>query len=230
VNDLHEHKSIHSCNECDQTFSKLFHLQIHRETKCGTIEKETRKTACPDCGKLIPSQKHSTHRFYCPNQKDKFPDEFVVCEVCGEDIKKTSMTGHKLTHDKSQQKIFKCDVCEFVCKVSITLQNHRAEVHNIGEKKVKPWTMHTCSECGKAIRNKNFFLQHMFLEHDIRLPGLEVFTCSYCPKVLCVKRVYLDHLASHTGEKVYACKQCDYTTNWSGNVVKHEKQVHKAKK
>jgi hypothetical protein len=126
--------------------------------------------------------------------------------------------------------LFACDKCEFICKTKNTLNKHLAVKHDGASVNRKKTVVYDCSECGKLSTSKLYHMQHTYVEHNIRLPGLKEFTCNYCNKVLYVEKTFKDHLAGHTREKKHVCKFCPYSTNISANLSKHEKLVHKVEK
>ena len=53
-----------------------------------------------------------------------------------------------------------------------------------------------------------------------------MFKCPHCLYRSDKKHLYLGHIRSHTGEKPFKCRYCDYRCAQSGNRLVHERLVH----
>ena len=52
------------------------------------------------------------------------------------------------------------------------------------------------------------------------------FKCEECSEAFKNKSSLDRHMMTHTGEKPFACPQCDYRSAEKGNMTKHVKRVH----
>ena len=53
------------------------------------------------------------------------------------------------------------------------------------------------------------------------------FVCDICGKGFGALKFLEQHYNGHTGAKLYKCRICSYTSKYDGNVLLHEKKVHK---
>merc|ERR1712168_1513734 len=52
------------------------------------------------------------------------------------------------------------------------------------------------------------------------------YACEFCGLSIPKKNKYLEHVMIHTGERQFACNQCNYTCIQKGNLRKHMMRQH----
>ena len=105
-----------------------------------------------------------------------------------------------------------------ICFISMESYHIKEKVH-VTEKNF------ICQHCSKAFKNSTCLHGHIkYMHTDIN--DMPHHICDYCQKKFKSKTGLRDHIRIHTGEKPFACDQCDYRTNLNGNLKKHKLNKH----
>lgn len=120
------------------------------------------------------------------------------------------------SHNRSQEKLYKCPACSKTFEHNTALQRH-ITCHT-GE---RPYD---CAECGKTFRQKGSLHIHM-RKHT----GEKPFSCLVCGKNFTQSGTLAAHLRIHTGEKPFSCSVCKKRYNERGTLVRHMR-VHTGEK
>ena len=105
---------------------------------------------------------------------------------------------HRVLH--SDERPFKCDICDKTFKLSQTLRLHHKNIHRTRtpiekNKRVK------CEDCGKDFSNVSVLNQHA-KKHSSE------FKCSICDLQCQNNRVLNTHMKIHFATDPYRCKVC----------------------
>lgn len=125
-----------------------------------------------------------------------------------------SKTSHTLLFDKVGSK-FCCKICPRKFDSRRQFSFHYQSYHK-GNR--------TCKVCGRTFPAVPNLRRHMRAVHL----KIREYQCDFndCGKAFSTKKILLNHINSHTGEKPYACDQCDFRTGDSSTISKHKKHKH----
>ena len=192
-NELSELKSL-SCNECGHNFSSApnleFHLRIHRIEKiqlCRSV----------GCGltftnrDLLVEHKLAVHGIQSQNNGSRYVKE--KCEQCELKFTRYDMKKHMLRHNG--EKNFTCAECGKKLKRLESLKLHMM-LHS-GEKN------NNCDQCGHSFFTIQSLQNHRNNKHN----SDNINMCAECGKECPNKYDLKWHMAKHTGEKSFACRE-----------------------
>ena len=218
------------CGECGSRFSTEDGLERHINYQHRGV-----KTQCDQCDKSF-SDKHKLKRHI--NMKHTgtlvFPCDYCEKKLIG----KNSLKKHLFSHvDPTIQ----CHICPHKSRSNYALKRHIEVVH--GEKKFY------CNHCEAKFTVKGVFMRHVRIKHtsERNFPcpeceykaksksNLEIhkykhgepsFQCKFCPTKCTNPTTIRLHEMTHTGEKPYACIECDYKCIQSYDLTKHYLKTH----
>ncbi|XP_022833980.1 uncharacterized protein LOC111361803 [Spodoptera litura] len=153
--------------------------------------RETRKKpSAPATPKIKPKQTE----FSCPECKKKFTDS-------------SGLHCHRKLHTNKMP--FKCELCDYKCKVKKYLTRHMKKTHT------EP-TEHQCDICGKCFHFSCKLRDHMRVH-----TGEKPHKCDVCGKAFSSTYSLNGHKLIHTGEKPYQCTHCDYACRDTSTIRRH---------
>ena len=79
-----------------------------------------------------------------------------------------------------------------------------------------------CPQCDYRSKHKSNVTSHIKSKHL----GIRKYKCEECSELFHTQQNLDYHMRTHTGEKPFACPQCDYRSAFIGNMTKHVKRVH----
>jgi len=79
---------------------------------------------------------------------------------------------------------------------------------------------YTCQYCNEVFPLKEMYDYHIKSKHE------RSHTCGYCGNRFPERRTLVKHERCHTGEKPYACDQCDFRCSSSSSLCQHKRRRH----
>ena len=153
------------------------------------------------------------HREEIHTKKDK-----VSCDICGKYVYPKNLSVHKTRmHFKvnwsSEDKKFKCDICESKFSLKCTLVTHKQTVHGGGGEQVK------CELCDKNI-TKKLMSHHLSNVHADRVP------CDICGTLLKRNGLKEHKEYVHFDTKNATCDECGKKFSKASKLKRHKIGSH----
>ncbi|XP_069682571.1 zinc finger protein 22-like isoform X6 [Periplaneta americana] len=126
-------------------------------------------------------------------------------------VAKHSVHSTKMLRAHTDEKRFKCNVCEKCFSNSSNLRRH--VLKHTGKKAFK------CDICGKC-----FFEQRHRKSHARQHTGEKPFICDVCGRCFSHSGTLKSHTRQHTGEKPFKCNVCGKCFSQSATVLSHERR------
>ncbi|XP_042864720.1 zinc finger and BTB domain-containing protein 17-like [Penaeus japonicus] len=218
---LKRHMLIHSgkpftCEECGKSYTGRYLLREHMILEHGRTLPDSQTPSdyqCQACMRYMSSKTtleyHLAVMQTCPHCETTWP--------C-----KKSLRDHILKiHDEAKVTKEGCLVCELCNKTFIYRNrylNHIAQ--HSSEKKFE------CTKCNKSLSTYQALYCHkkqVHEKHNYRHP------CSMCDKVFICKSKLVEHIRTHTGEKPFACNECNVAFAAKATYKTHMKLIHRSK-
>lgn len=192
-------------------------------------------------------------------QKEKFVREqtdveYVICDMCGLNIRKTWIKQHK-NRKHGMGKVHQCELCGLKTSYKNTLTTHMKEKHGIGDDAMLKF----CLLCGYESVTTHVVKLHILRRHGEaewerwkaydwanhdptthvfvmpkpekpkRHPKLPVYKCDLCEdaKVFKNNRYLQKHMAVfHMQKTDHNCPLCEFTTKHKSHLRRHLKKKH----
>lgn len=143
-------------------------------------------------------------------------------EDCKIDLSNTSFTTENINT---------CNICDFLSDNVMVLIKHYEQLHS----------MNYCMICEMKCVSQSHLNVHINAAHPSLISGKctqsvaelkstmnftysasdQLYTCKFCDKVADKLCHMIMHIRSHTGERPYACEQCDYQCSSMGSLKNH---------
>ncbi|XP_065361476.1 transcriptional repressor CTCF [Calliphora vicina] len=147
--------------------------------------------------------------------KGNEPQSFA-CMLCPyQSGKKFLLSRHLKTH--SDDRPYKCAVCERGFKTNASLLNHRNT--HLG---LKP---HACKDCDMAFTTSGELVRHVRYRHT----HIKPHKCSECDYSSVEMSKLRRHMRCHTGERPYQCPHCTYASPDTFKLKRHMR-IHTGEK
>ncbi|XP_059613921.1 uncharacterized protein LOC132260037 [Phlebotomus argentipes] len=184
-----------------------YHRQCHSNENCGII--------CPECKNTDFRNWNTLHtHLWREHQIDM---ELYSCEICN--FKTPVLSRLKNTHVKihSEERNFKCELCEKAFKNTKQLKNHR-RIHRSAAEHLP---VKKCDFCPATVVAGKQYKKHLRAEHGC--PGGH--TCGVCGKNMNSMAALKIHEKKHADGGKFSCPDCDYTTH-DHNAARRHRMKH----
>lgn len=198
-----EDKQPFECDTCRKRFSHKSKLRVHLKSHLN------RTIDCKECGKSLASEislkAHIRRSHLGHTETKKF-----LCAECGMRFhRRFNYEQHLRTH--TDERPFACTECKYRAKTAKSLTVHMCT--HTGERAYK------CSHCDRSFATSDARRLHL-----ARLD--KAHACTYCDKTFAMPNLLRDHLPQHTGEKPFACPDCDEQFISRHTRLMHQRKVH----
>ncbi|XP_052739372.1 zinc finger protein 585A [Bicyclus anynana] len=218
------------CHLCTMKFKSSLYIE-HHYRKVHHSEGERQTLRCRTCNKNYSTPRRlRSHNIVTHNTKNKT----FYCDYCNKlYFNKSTLKIHIRTHVDT--KPYRCDVCDFSCKIGNTLRLHKISKHNkerrhctrckkvfvtsseLGEH-VCTQSDSICPTCGKMFSCTTKMNRHI-LTHDKD----HWYKCDRCPAAYKAKSSLVVHKNKHNGERRHACEYCPAKFYFASVLIKHRR-------
>ncbi|XP_072527817.1 zinc finger protein 507 [Salminus brasiliensis] len=204
---VHRQRQPYQCPICEHIACDSKDLESHMIHHC-----KTRMYSCKQCSDTFHYKSQlRNHEREQHGLGDTSAALTAVCEttVGTDESEKMTDEGEKMTDEDlaSDQKVYKCDVCDYTSSTYVGVRNHR-RIHNSD----KPYR---CCNCDFATTNMNSLKSHMKRhpqEHQA-VQLLEQYRCSLCGYVCSHPPSLKSHMWKHAGDQNYNYEQVNKAIN-----------------
>ena len=215
---LREHKIVshdiraRTCSICNKHVLGNKRLNNHM--------KNHKKVNCEDCNKVMPISNLKRHLKSCKKEK-----LWLICKFCNfKTVQRTEFKKHLKMHkhitNEFEEKIFKCQLCDYETKDSSNIRRHKI-VHSI---------KHLCTFCTLKFNSEitlNRHISHAHMEEKdvkIRLKPT-IFSCDKCDykakSKFSVTRHQSTHLKPKREKPAFLCQICEKKFNRVAKLKRH---------
>ncbi|XP_044731719.1 zinc finger protein 501-like [Chrysoperla carnea] len=223
-----------TCDKCNKAFQKVWILgqHMHRKHRAKALK-------CSECELKLYHPLHlKEHQELIHNQSN------LTCDVCNKVLKDIyKLKRHKLIHLSAS---LHCQQCDKTFKDKFRLKSHNKEVHSATEKyaachicgksitkRALPQHLRihnergktTCDICSKSFVSELTLKNHIKIVHENQKPARN-HLCNICGHAMRTLKELRTHLLIHTGERPYACDQCDKTYHRDDRLKDHISRIH----
>jgi len=239
---LKQHQLTHSverqrsfkCTQCDKGFFHKQNLDKHLPTHVGE------RFPCSKCGKTFIGVRGLTlHQLIHTTECN------YVCTLCDRRFPRlTDLTAHLRRQHRNKDPIV-CNQCDISFSKNSAFRAHMRSFHgdesswlcvHCGETYTKRdrhkhrhldvykiERRHSCTHCDKSFALPFGLKTHMEAVHCDKKP---CFSCTCCGKYFTAKSSLNAHKVVHSGEKMYACEQCEKTFYRRYDLTMHVRRKH----
>ena len=226
------------CSLCQNHHPIITYVDSYKEC----VKKQGPTFECDQCGKMFRF-KHQLKDHYNGNHSH---EQKIECNECDfKTYNRHTFAGHIKIHKRlNGETVFCCHVCAKTFSSNLILQRHIKRIHdkifdnikcggcNIVLETTRAYREHCnvfhstdpkyeCSHCGKRFSSPGRKAMHERIHQG--LTTIPTIPCHLCGKEI-VKRNMAAHIRTHTGEKPYKCKDCDYSCVSSNGLSLHRRK------
>ncbi|XP_050097101.1 transcription factor grauzone-like [Anopheles aquasalis] len=239
-----EHISMHEgslrCNMCEKSYKCNRTLELHKLNCHG--KQEDKPFKCDKCDQAYPKQHLLTAHLQQHEQEQ--------CTVCRKTLSNNQALKVHMAQMHGRDNQQTCATCSKTFRTKLAMERHIKE--HRGEPSVEKVQCHICCEWFNGMSNVQKHIRYTHIEqgqefqcsiclnkfpntrallyHKQRAHVAGRFGCKYCGRHF-KKNIYLkEHVASHTGQPLYACEICGTTFNSSANMYAHFRTKHPSEK
>ena len=198
---------FYSCTECP--YSCHDYQSCHNR---HTATHENKPFKCEISGCKYAGATQRNLKAHIRNMHDF--QNWHMCSKCDYKARqKLSLDAHFMKH--SEEKPFKCDICDFATTSKEYLHLHKKAAHSID----KPYKCKSCE--------KSFIKEQCLIRHIRTHTGEKPYKCDACPFKAAQKIEVNQHIKyRHSNERPHQCQFCSYASVHLGNLNRHVKRKH----
>ena len=152
---------------------------------------------------------------------------YLACKKCDKILlNDNELRAHLKEHNRLQQKIIKCDYCDFTTTDANIYIRHVPDVHS---------QKHTCNTCAAEFNSKKEMVDHAGVEHELvytQQTNRPLFPCGFCPQGFETQHAFNIHIQEkHTKSSAqtesgpnYECYDCGSMCNSKPLLMEHKRQ------
>ena len=199
-------KPVQSDSDCSDSLKKQNQKQTVFMQSCstGSVSKRT----------SLPSRLPSPKKKYQQDDRNSFTKRKKIVGLDDKIYTKKKRGRKKI---RSENDVFKCQLCDYVGKNITHLKNHRRRLHG-------NMRTYKCNQCDKSYGVNADLNRHKKTVHET-----PVFLCQVCNKSYKSKAGYDDHIKSHEDDYVkpiFNCMMCEKTYSSKIGLANHIKGEH----
>uniref|UniRef100_A0A2H1VU57 SFRICE_022265 n=1 Tax=Spodoptera frugiperda TaxID=7108 RepID=A0A2H1VU57_SPOFR len=241
VSQLYAHRLNHvptvqyKCHICNKRYRSDVYLEFHYRNV--HIEEDDKRLSCDTCNMFFKLPKRFCYHNSTGVHSKSEPN--YICDACSKGFQnKTALKSHIRSHGLT--KLFTCNLCDFSCKQTSGLIDHKKRKHN--PQKV------ICKNCNKIFLNQKEYEEHNckhIKESLCPICGVQVkcrlnrhllshsdefrFKCHRCPAKYKTKHALGAHLDRHDGNRRKQCEYCPAKFYCAATLQKH-RRIHTGEK
>ncbi|CAD5116320.1 DgyrCDS5224 [Dimorphilus gyrociliatus] len=168
-----------------------------------------------------------SHKYLQQHERTQHKSDMMLCDLCGQKIRKCSMKSHLLSCSKKNdssdlfealsERAFKCDVCGLVADRKSIITRHITRMHQMK-------TAFKCDYCNLTFFNKQEKEMHTFKVHSVAMK--DVIRCPHCDYETITKWMMKKHLLKHDTGKFF-CSICKSESSTRRGLMEHMRRSHK---
>lgn len=235
IDSVHLGQASFACDHCESRFSQRRRLTLHLNSEhlqlrpCShikirarvrttgallTVHSSVKPFACDQCESRFKLKCYLKSHIRTVHSNER-PYE---CEICAATFKlQRGLKVHKDSVHSEVRRSFACDQCDFTSAHRRSLWNHNLDIHPEHRKE-------------DVKLNEQFSSSPTSLIRCVQSSSRHRAKCVICSRTFSCVRILKMHFKSvHSSEKPFVCDQCEYTSAYRSDLLKHSRNVHRRK-